>query len=169
MCNKALELSERDFAFSRVKIKVIRWQGDWVTRWLGDKVKGRHEFVQNFTPPDFQAKNFKPSISPKKQFKWFKKKIVKMEKFTPLAKILHCHRYWRHGQIPPLDPGSITTSSQIGRHRCHNNQQPINPGQRTFFLRTGNQAKQRSQEYWGCSRLGLSRTWQTKFVVTSSL
>ena len=25
-----------------------------------------------------------------------------MEKFTPLAKILHCRRQWRHGQIPPL-------------------------------------------------------------------
>ena len=25
-----------------------------------------------------------------------------MEKFTPLAKILHCRRYWWHGQIPPL-------------------------------------------------------------------
>ena len=30
------------------------------------------------------------------------KKWVKMEKFTPLAKILHCRRQWRHGQIPPL-------------------------------------------------------------------
>ena len=52
------------------------------------------EFVQNFTPPDFQAKDFTPSISPnfnsfskKKHKKW-----VKMEKFTPLAKILHCRR-----------------------------------------------------------------------------
>ena len=25
-----------------------------------------------------------------------------MEKFKPLAKILHCRRQWRHGQIPPL-------------------------------------------------------------------
>ena len=25
-----------------------------------------------------------------------------MEKFTLLAKILHCRRHWRHGQIPPL-------------------------------------------------------------------
>ena len=62
------------------------------------------EFVQNFTPPDFQAKNFTPSISPnfnsfsgKKHKTW-----VKMEKFTPLAKILHCRRQWRHGQNPPL-------------------------------------------------------------------
>ena len=62
------------------------------------------EFVQKFTPPDFQAKNFTPSISPnfnsfsgKKHKKW-----VKMEKFTPLAKNLHCRRQWRHGQIPPL-------------------------------------------------------------------
>ena len=62
------------------------------------------EFVQKFTPPDFQAKKFTPSISPnfnsfsgKKHKKW-----VKMEKFTPLAKILHCCRQWRYGQIPPL-------------------------------------------------------------------
>ena len=62
------------------------------------------EFVQKFTLPDFQAKNFTPSISPnfngfskKKHKKW-----VKMEKFTPLAKILHCRRQWRHWQIPPL-------------------------------------------------------------------
>ena len=62
------------------------------------------EIVQNFTPPDFQAKNFTPSISPnlnsfsgKKHKKW-----VKMEKFTPLAKILHCRRQWREWQIPPL-------------------------------------------------------------------
>ena len=63
------------------------------------------EFVQNFTPPDFQTKNFTPSISPnfnsfskKKHKKW-----VKKEKFTLLAKILQCRRQWRHGQIPPLD------------------------------------------------------------------
>ena len=63
------------------------------------------EFVQKFTPPDFQAKNCTPSISPnsnsfskKKHNKW-----VKMEKFTPLAKILHCRRHWRHGQIQPLE------------------------------------------------------------------
>ena len=30
------------------------------------------------------------------------KKWVKMEKFTQLAKILHCRRHWRHWQIPPL-------------------------------------------------------------------
>ena len=62
------------------------------------------EFVQNFTPPDFQAKNFTPSISPnfnsyskKKHKKW-----VKMKKFTLLAKILHCRRQWRQWQISPL-------------------------------------------------------------------
>ena len=46
------------------------------------------EFVQNFTPPDFRAKNFTPSISP--NFNSFSKKNhkkwVKMEKFTPLGK-----------------------------------------------------------------------------------
>ena len=49
------------------------------------------EFVKKFTPADFQAKNFTPSISP--NFNSFRdkntKKRVKMEKFTPLAKILH--------------------------------------------------------------------------------
>jgi len=62
------------------------------------------EFVKKFTPPEFQAKNFTPSISP--NFNSFSdkntKKWVKMEKFTPLTKILHCRRHWRHGQIPPL-------------------------------------------------------------------
>ena len=65
------------------------------------------EFVKNFTLSDFQAKNFTLSISPnlnsfskKKHKKW-----VKMEKFTPLAKILHCRRHWRHWQIPPLYQG----------------------------------------------------------------
>ena len=52
------------------------------------------EFVQKFTSPDFQAKDFTRSISP--NFNSFSgkkhKKGVKMEKFTPLAKILHCRR-----------------------------------------------------------------------------
>ena len=67
------------------------------------------EFVKKFTPPDFQAKNFTPSISP--TFNSFSKekhrKWVKMEKFTPLAKILHCRRHWRDGQIPPLVLGKV--------------------------------------------------------------
>ena len=46
-------------------------------------------FVKNFTPPDFQAKNFTPLISP--NFNSFgdknTKQRVKMEKFTLLAKI----------------------------------------------------------------------------------
>ena len=53
------------------------------------------EFVKNFTPSDFQEKNFTPSIS--LNFNGFSKKkhkkLVKMEKFTPLAKILHCRRH----------------------------------------------------------------------------
>ena len=47
------------------------------------------EFVKNFTPPDFQAKDFTPSISPNFNSKKKHKKCLKMEKFTPLAKILH--------------------------------------------------------------------------------
>ena len=65
------------------------------------------EFVINFTPANFQAKDFTPPISPnfnsfseKKHKKW-----VKMEKFTLLAKILHCHRQWQQWQISPLSDG----------------------------------------------------------------
>ena len=56
------------------------------------------EFVKNFTPsisPNFN------SFTKKKHKKW-----VKMEKFTPMAKILHCRQHWRHGQIPPLHKAS---------------------------------------------------------------
>ena len=53
------------------------------------------------------------------------KKIVKIEKFTPLAKTLHCRRHWRHWRhwhIPPLlltetpltDP-VLTVSKDIGQ------------------------------------------------------
>ena len=72
----------------------IRWN------WLESDM----EFVKNVTPLDFQAKKIRPLFSPnfnsfskKKHKKW-----VKMEKFTLLAKILHCRRQWRHWQIPPL-------------------------------------------------------------------
>ena len=75
-----------------------RWSWSW---WWPDM-----KFVKNFTPSDFQAKNFTPSISP--NFNSFSdkntKKWVKMEKFTPLAKILHCRLQWRQWQISPLSP-----------------------------------------------------------------
>ena len=52
------------------------------------------EFVKKFTPPDFQVKNFTLGFSP--NLNSFSKKKhkngVKMQKFTPLAKILHCRR-----------------------------------------------------------------------------
>ena len=73
------------------------------------------EFFKKFTPPDFQAKNCTPSISPnfnsfsgKKHKKW-----VKMEKFTQLAKKLHCRRQWRQWQISPLLVGSFLSSGAI--------------------------------------------------------
>ena len=51
-------------------------------------------FVKSFTPPDFQAKNCTPLFSP--NFNSFGNKninkLVKMETFTPLARILHCRR-----------------------------------------------------------------------------
>ena len=61
-------------------------------------------FVKNFTLPYFQAKHFTHlislnfnSFSDKSTRKW-----VFLEKFTPLAKILHCRRHWRQWQISPL-------------------------------------------------------------------
>ena len=61
-------------------------------------------FVKKFTPPNFQAKNFTPLFLP--NFNSFgdnnTQKWVRIEKFTPLAKILHCRRQWRQWQIPPL-------------------------------------------------------------------
>ena len=89
-----------------------------VALWMSECSEADMEFVQNFTPSDFQAENFTPSISPnfnsfskKKHKKW-----VKMEKFTPLAKILHCRRQWRHGQIPPLFVCHQIYLSPPGRH-----------------------------------------------------
>ena len=63
------------------------------------------EFVKNFTPsisPNFN------SFSEKKHKKW-----VKMEKFTPLAKILHSRRDWRDGQIPPLQGYHTNTNATL--------------------------------------------------------
>ena len=80
------------------------------------------EFVKKITPPDFQAKNFTPSMSPnfnnfsgKKHKKW-----VKVEKFTPLAKVLHCRRQWRQWQIPPLTDLWISTVLIFGQNRNKN-------------------------------------------------
>ena len=70
------------------------------------------EFVKKFTPPDFEDKNFAPSISTvlvgKKHKKW-----VKMEKFTRLPKILHCRRQWRQWQIPPLSLNTVHMDHSI--------------------------------------------------------
>ena len=66
------------------------------------------EFVKNFTPQDFRAKNCTPSISP--NFNSFSKKKTQQmsengEIYTA-GKILYCRRQWRHGQIPPLEKGT---------------------------------------------------------------
>ena len=37
-----------------------------------------------------------------------------MEKFTPLAKILHCRRQWREGKISPLQTRQPSLSSNTG-------------------------------------------------------
>ena len=65
------------------------------------------EFVQNFTPPDFQVKNFTPPISP--NFNSFSKKkhkkLVKMEKFTSLA---------TNFPLPPALTGWTNSTSVLG-------------------------------------------------------
>ena len=74
------------------------------------------EFVQNFTPPDFQVKNCTPSISP--NFNSFskskRKKIVKMEKFTPLATnftLLPGLTGWTNSTSEDIIGKSMTTAS----------------------------------------------------------
>ena len=39
---------------------------------------------------------------------------MNMEKFSQLAKFLHCHRQWRHGQISPLKNGSGMLLEKVG-------------------------------------------------------
>ena len=60
--------------------------------------------VKNFTPPDFRQKILHPYFHRISTVLVIKtpKKWVKMETFTPLAKILHCRRQWRQWQISPL-------------------------------------------------------------------
>ena len=62
------------------------------------------EFVKKFTPTDFQAKSFTPSISP--NFNSFSDKNTKNEwKWRNLqccTKILYCRWQWRQWQISPL-------------------------------------------------------------------
>ena len=62
----------------------------------------RYEICPNFTLPDFHAKTFTPPMPP--NFNRFSDKNtkVKMEKFTPLAKLLHYRRQWQEGQIWPM-------------------------------------------------------------------
>ena len=70
------------------------------------------EFVQNFTPPDFQVKNFTPPISP--NFNSFSKKkhkkLVKMEKFTPLATNFTLPPGLTGWTIPPLHKTTFNIS-----------------------------------------------------------
>ena len=53
------------------------------------------EFVQNFTPPDFQTKNFTLSISPNFTVLVRKKhkKMSENGEIYTAAKILHCRRH----------------------------------------------------------------------------
>ena len=77
------------------KRRKVPWMGKWCflvsTFYENDKKWADMEFVKNFTPSDFQVRNFTPAFSPnfnsfskKKHKKW-----VKMEKFTSLGKIFY--------------------------------------------------------------------------------
>ena len=63
-------------------------------------------FVKKFTPPDFQARDFKPFIS--LNFNSFSDKNTKNECFWinlhHWEKIWHCRRQWQQWQISPLAP-----------------------------------------------------------------
>ena len=57
---------------------------------------GRHGICPKFYNAGYSGYNFY-TVNFTKHKKW-----VKMEKFTPLAKILRCRRQWRQGQISTL-------------------------------------------------------------------
>ena len=64
-----------------------------------------------------------------------------MEKFTPLAKILHCRRQWRDGQIPPLGRGGTwqgvgRKSSVIGAWQKAPSRGTLPHSQPTFAIET---------------------------------
>ena len=61
------------------------------------------EFVQNFTPPDFQAKNFTPSISP--NFNSFTKKKHKQMS--------------ENGEIYTIGQKIYTATGSDGRDKSH--------------------------------------------------
>ena len=72
-------------------------------------------FVKKFTPPDFQAKNFTPSISP--NFNSFSdkntKKMSENGEIYTAGKNFHYRRQWRHWQIPPLLGGGGQILKQL--------------------------------------------------------
>ena len=72
----------------------------------------RHEICQKIYTAGYSGKNITPLFSP--NFNSFGnkniKKLVKMETFTPLARILHCRRLWRQWQISPLNSIICDTS-----------------------------------------------------------
>ena len=81
-----------------------------------------------------------------------------MEKFTPLAKILHCRRQWQHGQISPLLFNcSALKMTESPLRKSQNCSSPKNDYERekkkdfaTKFVITCSDGSDRSEVCYGC-------------------
>ena len=128
MLNKSLPIAnDRTIYYCNYKTKycqmsmVIIWflsstNNQWPKHWILP-ITNRHEICKkNYTAAGFSGQKFTPLILP--NFNSFgdnnTKTWVKMEKFSPLAKILHCRWQWRQWQISPL----ITNDQNIAKCWC---------------------------------------------------
>ena len=75
------------------------------------------EFVKNFTPPDFQAKNFTPSISP--NFNSFSKK-----KHTKMSENGEIYTAGKNFTLPPALMAWTNSTSDISALTCHKSRAP---------------------------------------------
>ena len=80
------------------------------------------------------------------------KKWVKMEKFTPLAKILHCRRQWQHWRIPPL---SVSRSTGYDMRGGCNLERRLEVGTRRAALA----GRQHKRARWTAAP---ARSWSTQ-------
>ena len=78
-------------------LPLVKYLGHWYIRQTWNLSKNLHRRIFGLKILHHQFHLISTVLVRKNTKKW-----VKMEKFTPLAKILHCRRHWRHGQIPPL-------------------------------------------------------------------
>ena len=83
-------------------LETLQIQPSKVTLWSDMR------FVKNFTPPDFQAKDFTSPISTASVIKTQKNECF-WRNLHHRQKILHCRRQWRQWQISPLKASASVT------------------------------------------------------------